>query len=565
MAHQTMLPSFRIPLAACLALAPCWSQEPTSPVPVPDLRSDQASVLRTSSDLVVVDVVVRDKSGHPVESLSQSDFQVFEDKHEQTIFSFEQHGASTSQGTGTAPALPSSVYTNLPQYSTAARCVVLLDALNTHGLDLSYARTQLLKFLHTVPPGTQVALFVLGHDLRMIQGFTTDYAVLERVLSLRKSPTVPRTDSDSVQFGPNDSTDASAEADFDSALKVMDSMTKKAGVEETLAAFEELAHFLNAIPGRKSLIWFSGAFPLAIGDPTAIDDFQDFSGEIQEADNLLTSSRVSVYPVDARGIMTLPTARENAVSMRGTVSQAVHNDIDLPTGWSNQHRTMNEIANDTGGRAYYDSNAVGQSASQVIADSSKYYTLTYIPANPRHDEGFRKIEVKLKEEHYDLAYRRGYFGSRPNGRPVENLSTMAESMMHGAPQTSAITFEVQVLKGQGASQSARESSKQKPGRHYKVDFSIDPHHLQISALPDGHRQMKIEIAQAIFSLDGKRLNSTDAAFDSDLTLEQIRTAMQKGVLLHQEIDAPLDSAFLRLGIRDASSGKIGCIEIALPR
>ena len=76
--------------------------------------------------------------------------------------------------------------------------------------------------------------------------------------------------------------------------------------------------------------------------------------------------------------------------------------------------------------------------------------------------------------------------------------------------------------------------------------------------------MKIEIAQAIFSLDGKRLNSTDAAFDSDLTLEQIRTAMQKGVLLHQEIDAPLDSAFLRLGIRDASSGKIGCIEIALP-
>ena len=253
-----------------------------------------------------------------------------------------------------------------------------------------------------MPPGTPVALFVLGHDLRLIQGFTTDYAVLERVLSLRKSPTVQRTDSDSVQFGPNDTTDASAEADFDSALKVLDSMTKKAGVEETLAGFEELAHFLNAIPGRKSLIWFSGAFPLAIGDPTAIGDFQDFSGEIQEADNLLSSSRVSVYPVDARGIMTLPTARENAVSMRGTVSQGVHNDIDVPTGWSNQHRTMNEIANETGGRAYYDTNALGQSASQVIADSSKYYTLTYIPANPRHDGGFRKIEVKLKEEHYDL-------------------------------------------------------------------------------------------------------------------------------------------------------------------
>jgi hypothetical protein len=140
-------------------------------------------------------------------------------------------------------------------------------------------------------------------------------------------------------------------------------------------------------------------------------------------------------------------------------------------------------------------------------------------------------------------------------------------MVHGEPQLSAITFELQVLKGRGAStsQSAQDSSQQKPGRHYQVNFSIDPHHLQVSPLPDGRRQIKIEIAQAIFSLGGKRLNSTDAAVDSDLTLEQIRTAMQKGVLLHQEIEAPPDIAFLRVGIRDTSSEKIGCIEMALPR
>ena len=77
--------------------------------------------------------------------------------------------------------------------------------------------------------------------------------------------------------------------------------------------------------------------------------------------------------------------------------------------------------------------------------------------------------------------------------------------------------------------------------------------------------MKFEIAQAIFNLDGKRLASTDVGLDSDLTPTQMKTAMQKGILVNQEIDAPADSEFLRVGIRDASSGRVGSLEIALPR
>ncbi len=78
---------------------------------------------------------------------------MFEDKRDQTIASFEEHGESTPQRKDALPTLPSTVYTNLPQYSNAAPYVVLLDGLNTRNLDLAYARTQLLKFSNTSESG----------------------------------------------------------------------------------------------------------------------------------------------------------------------------------------------------------------------------------------------------------------------------------------------------------------------------------------------------------------------------------------------------------------------------
>ena len=434
-----MLPSFRIALAACLILVPCSALELAHSVQArkTDPRPDEAPPLRTNSDLVVIDVVVRDKSGHLMKGLPQSDFRVFEDKREQTIASFEEHGESTPQRKDAPPPLPSGVYTNLPQYSKGSPCVVLLDGLNTRNLDLAYARTQLLKFLNTIPEGTPIAVYGLTHDLRMIQGFTSDPAVLQKVLT-KAGP--------STQFAWSDASAALPSGDPEKASEVQDRFLGNVRVEETLTAFDELAHYLSAVPGRKSLVWFSGAFPITIGAPTALDDFQDYSDEIRETDNLLTRARVAVYPVDARGIMTLPTSHESG-SMQNLIRDAVGNDIEIPGQWARQHYTMTQIADDTGGKAFYDTNAVGKSAAQVIADSSGYYSLSYVPASPRRDAGFRKVEVQLKDEHYDLAYRRGYFGSGgPNSHHAPDLSAMTATMLHGAPQLPAVTFEMQVIK-----------------------------------------------------------------------------------------------------------------------
>ena len=80
-----------------------------------------------------------------------------------------------------AETLPPHTYSNAPHYAiTSAANVLLLDALNTPLSDQVYVRQRMLKYLHTIPPGTRIAVFTLSSRLRMVEGFTTDSSTLRR-------------------------------------------------------------------------------------------------------------------------------------------------------------------------------------------------------------------------------------------------------------------------------------------------------------------------------------------------------------------------------------------------
>jgi hypothetical protein len=49
--------------------------------------------------------------------------------------------------------------------------------------------------------------------------------------------------------------------------------------------------------------------------------------------------------------------------------------------------------------------------SRAISDGSRYYTLSYTPTNPKADGSFRRIQVKLRNGSYTVAYRRGYYAT----------------------------------------------------------------------------------------------------------------------------------------------------------
>jgi hypothetical protein len=74
--------------------------------------------------------------------------------------------------------------------------------------------------------------------------------------------------------------------------------------------------------------------------------------------------------------------------------------------------TLTTMAEDTGGRAFFDANSFGAVFDKVVDDTSAYYVLGYSSTNPSRDGRFRRIKVKLKRQDLKLEYRSGYYAPR---------------------------------------------------------------------------------------------------------------------------------------------------------
>ena len=135
-------------------------------------------MFRAETRLVLLDVVVTNGKAEPVTGLDKQDFQVTEDGKQQNVSVFEEHKGEAVTQTQ-IPPMPPNVFTNYPLSKIPDSVnVLLLDWLNTQPQDQAYVRAQTIKYLKSITPGTSLAVFTLGSRLHMVQGFTTDPAVL---------------------------------------------------------------------------------------------------------------------------------------------------------------------------------------------------------------------------------------------------------------------------------------------------------------------------------------------------------------------------------------------------
>src|SRR3989441_10346543 len=152
--------------------------------------SDSSTVIRATTRLVQVDVVVTDSSGHPVKDhLSEKDFVILEDGKPQKVsyFSFQQFEGQEKRQ---LPQLPPHVATNRPEYRRAAGppIILLMDGVNTPVENQIVVRQQMLKFLADhFDPGMRIAVFLLGNELTMLQDFTSNPALLTAAMQKYRS------------------------------------------------------------------------------------------------------------------------------------------------------------------------------------------------------------------------------------------------------------------------------------------------------------------------------------------------------------------------------------------
>jgi VWFA-related protein len=357
-----------------------------APPPIDPAR--QAPTLSVTTHEVLLDVVVTD-GGQAVSGLKASDFTVLEDGRLQVVASLAEHGPMTAAMNAQAashPALPPNTFTNcIPAANTNAYTVILLDALNTRLDDQMSVRLALIKYLKHMQPGGPVAIFERDTKMHLVQGFTSDPQVLAAAAeSERDRPAMPNV----------------VRATREEYLEYR--------INEVSMGFELLGRYLAAFPGRKNLIWFTGALPQTttlapMGNPFN-DEFKLLEGDPHDLTAALTLSRVAVYPIDSRGLQAAP--QYSAATNRPPATGA---NIQFETGQAFQHLALDSIAESTGGRAYYNSNGLGAKITEIEDNGSIYYTLTYATTNKNWNGELRHIKVELKQAHGKLQYRQGYY------------------------------------------------------------------------------------------------------------------------------------------------------------
>jgi VWFA-related protein len=578
--------------------------------------AQETPTLQSNTQLVVVDVIVQDRSGNPIHGLTASDFHIAEGHTPQTLRSFDEHSTLTPPAKPLpALVLPAGTFTDFtPIPPSGALNVLLIDALNTPTKDQSFVRNQLKDYVAKAKPGTRIAIFGLGSQIVMLQGFTADPSLLkdavEHRLLPRASPLLddptgsnanPESLSDQLADQAGGASGAQATALAQTAANLAQFEAEAASFQTnlrtqyTLDAFNTLAHYLAAFPGRKNLIWFSGSFPLSIlpdpslQDPFALPTLDE--EEFRETTNLLTRAQVAVYPVDARGLMVAPM-----FSASNSGAKYAHNPgafsavAKFSSSQVDEHSTMQQLADETGGRAFYNTNGLADAVAKAIDSGANYYTLTYTPAEHHNEGSYHSIHLELTgtaaTRDLKLSYRHGYYtDSKKIAAALADTATSPANMTdaehaasaykhaalaHGGPTPQDILFKVRVLPAAAAAETTLAPGNSAdpsggltlPYQRLAIDFATIPTQFTLQPQPDGKHAGAIEFLAYVYNPKGRLLNVVDRTVSLNLSPENYQRFLKSTIQMHFDLDTPAkQESYVRLAIRDVATNRFGVVEL----
>jgi VWFA-related protein len=574
--------------------------------PSPDTQSS-AATLKINTRAVLVDVLVSDRSGAPVTGLKQDAFTVTEDAKPQAISFFEEHKVLPHEQPVEIPKLPVNVFSNFsPIPLPPAVNVLLLDSLNTRMDNQSYVHTQAMKFLKGAKPGSRMAIFTMALGLHFVQGFTDDPAVLVAALGNKKNNEV----QPSVMIKGQDETNAQqtvigmmsapapgagggtvASADMIAALQNFlqendDSRSVDRAIV-TLTNLQRLATFLNGFPGRKNVIWFTESVPWLTGGHFS----PQLDVQYKKAMEMLTAARVALYPVDAAGVETPgfyqasnqadPTISLPMQMIGGSGAHTASLNAEGSARNSDQE-TLKMYARDSGGKAFVNTNGLSQVVADINSSSADFYTLSYTPANAKMDGTQRAIDVKVADGKYNLSYRRNYYASDEDlpgaalamrAQTVQKLAAqnpgavdpLLPFMDLGMPQTEQILYKALIKPMPEAPQSptgAKPATKG-PEKRYSVDFALDLDDLDLKLDSNGLHNGMLNLSLIVYDRYGQVASREDHVVALNIKPDIYDVFQKTGVQLHAEIRAPRGQYWLRTGVYDQASHKVGTMEVPL--
>ena len=489
------------------------------PGPQNQAPANQPYTIQANSRVVLTDVTVTDRKGNPVHGLRQSAFRIFDNNKPQTIATFEEHAGTPP--VKLMPAMtPAGIYSNdyLLQLPPVLN-VVIIDIANLEITEQMYLYFEMTKFFKEQPDGQPLAIYLrAGNGCFLVQNFTSDRALL--LAALHKAiPRIPPTGREYL-------------SDVDT--------------------LQQIAVYLNQLPGRKNILWFSGGSTLYLRDDA---ELFDNSAAWRTLYDELERERIAVYPIDARGL-TLYSGRAMLA----------------------QQGLMSETARATGGHAFFNNNGLTEITSHVLNSDGSFYTLTYSPHDFHFDNKWHKLRVTLNEENYELSYRRGYFADGSPGGVESPEKTRARTRLlpdgekAQLPETHSlpIIFQARVLPASDAEVASppqlAASKPAPPPRKGSVPFSIR-YSLPVDAFTpqtvDGKSEVIFGVAAVVLNRDGRAVDAHAERVTMTRHEDVVRLHPEVPFVFGQRLNLKKDDDYLYLAVWDMTSGRLGTLQIPL--
>ncbi|HET9184370.1 MAG TPA: VWA domain-containing protein [Candidatus Angelobacter sp.] len=553
-------------------------------------QEEQPFTFSVGANMVLVPVVVTDGKGNHITGLKREDFEIKEDGKVQTIARLDELTAEAAK-VPVAAAGQNRFSNEVDAEHPRKLEIIAVDRINTTFADNNTATRGLVNFLSKgVDSNTLLALISLDpNGISLIHNFTSDPAVL--VAAVRKLQGTLTSRDARIADIPGDTPEVDAEAQELQALfngadlagattpnqaaaaaralraqarAQVDASVRDQGGLATLECLQQVAEYFRGVPGRKSLIWASAAFPFSFGAEARELTRGTTYGDWQATFHALQDANISMYPVDVSGLLpgtgganTLQNIDSSQImnnSAGGIAARTQQLDAATNGAFLNptdaRHETMGLLADMTGGEAFYNSNNAAALFHKAGDDAGQYYMIGYYTKDTTKP-GWRKISVKVRHEHAKVRARSGYF-FHPVGTDADRSKVTQEMMA----LNSDLSFTAVPIHGEW-------QPTQPAGAQRKVPFVLSlPAGV---ALVDTEHQNRISLDFRILARNaaGKIAAQIGERLATNLDQKGVAEIQTKGIDYNNVLTLDPGEYKVNFVVRDNLRGTLGSIVVPL--
>ncbi len=332
-------------------------------MPAAAAQDEGAFRVRVDVDMVTIEVTALDRRDNPVPNLKREDFELYEDGKKQDLVSLDEIVAGPgSSALGASPIAG-------PTMRRGKTVFILFDDSAISPQYIKTSRDTAERFVREhMRPQDLFAVAQYDMSMKILQNFTSEK---EEVLAAIRRP---------------------AAASMGSALYF----------ENLLRALDKIFQAIAPIRGQKSILIYSqSGFGPSYTTPTLANTYAATLMAAKKANVVIYTLSPEDLGSSGGSMGGMPATMPGGGRGLGAISSL------------GAAVTLRSLATESGGFSIYNTNNYDSELDKFDQRLSNYYILGFQSSNPKHDGGFRKIEIKTRAKGVTLKYRPGYQDRRP--------------------------------------------------------------------------------------------------------------------------------------------------------